>query len=191
MSSSRCAWAERSALEREYHDREWGIPEHADPRLFEWLLLEGAQAGLSWRTILEKREAYREAFEGFDPARVAAFDSRREAELLRHPGIIRNRLKIRSAIQNARAFCKVQEETGSFDAYLWGFVDGQPVRNAWSTAQGLPAQTEVSVALSRSLGSKGFSFVGPVICYSYMQATGLVDDHIAGCYRLHQGDAEA
>ncbi len=181
---SRCPWAERSSLEREYHDREWGIPEHDDVRLFEWLLLEGAQAGLSWRTILEKREGYREAFEGFDPERVARFDAQREAVLQQHQGIIRNRLKIRSAIRNAQAFLELAEREGGFDGFLWSFVDDVPRRNIWPTLSDLPAKTPESVALSRALKARGFTFVGPVICYSFMQATGLVDDHIAGCYRI-------
>lgn len=180
---SRCAWAERSRVEREYHDREWGVPEHDDVRLFEWLVLEGAQAGLSWRTILEKREGYRDAFEGFDPLRVAEFDAQREAQLLLHPGIIRNRQKIRSAINNARAFRRLSEREGGFDAFLWGFVDGVPQRNVWPKPSDLPAKTPRSEALSHALKARGFTFVGPVICYSFMQATGLVDDHIAGCYR--------
>lgn len=180
---SRCSWAERSAVEREYHDLEWGIPEHDDIRLFEWLVLEGAQAGLSWRTVLEKREGYRDAFEGFDPYRVANLDSLAEEALLRHPGIIRNRLKIRSVLNNARAFLRLQAQEGSFSEYLWAFVDGVPKRNVWPSAADLPAQTDDSRALSLSLKARGFSFVGPVICYSYMQATGLVDDHIAGCFR--------
>ena len=180
---SRCAWAERSRVEREYHDREWGVPEHDDVRLFEWLVLEGAQAGLSWRTILEKREGYRDAFDGFDPLRVAEFDAQREAQLLLHPGIIRNRQKIRSAINNARAFRRLSEQEGGFDAFLWGFVDGVPQRNVWPKPSDLPAKTPRSEALSHALKARGFTFVGPVICYSFMQATGLVDDHIAGCYR--------
>lgn len=182
----RCAWAERSALERDYHDHEWGVPEHDDRRLFEWLLLEGAQAGLSWRTILEKREGYRDAFDGFDPARIAAFNAAREAALLRHEGIVRNRQKIRSAILNARAFCDLQDRKGGFAPYLWSFVDGRPVQNVWTAAEGLPAQTEVSRHLSHSLRKHGFSFVGPVICYSFMQATGLVDDHLVGCFRIRK-----
>jgi DNA-3-methyladenine glycosylase I len=159
------------------------VPEHDDVRLFEWLVLEGAQAGLSWRTILEKREGYRDAFDGFDPLRVAEFDAQREAQLLLHPGIIRNRQKIRSAINNARAFRRLSEREGGFDAFLWGFVDGVPQRNVWPKPSDLPAKTPRSEALSHALKARGFTFVGPVICYSFMQATGLVDDHIAGCYR--------
>jgi DNA-3-methyladenine glycosylase I len=181
--SRRCAWAERSALERDYHDQEWGVPEHDDVRLFEWLILESAQAGLSWRTILEKREGYRDAFEGFDPHRLAKRGREAEEALMQHPGIVRNRLKIRSALNNARAFCAVQDSQGSFSTFLWSFVGGVPKANVWETLADLPAQTEVSRALSQSLKDRGFSFVGPVICYSFMQATGLVDDHIAGCYR--------
>lgn len=180
---SRCPWAERSKVERDYHDREWGVPEHDDRRLFEWLVLEGAQAGLSWRTILEKREGYRDAFEGFDPLRVAEFDAQKEAQLYLHPGIIRNRQKIRSAIGNARAFRRLMAHDGGFDAFLWAFVDGVPRKNTWQSPSALPARTSQSEALSHALKVQGFTFVGPVICYSYMQATGLVDDHIVGCYR--------
>jgi DNA-3-methyladenine glycosylase I len=170
-------------VERAYHDTEWGVPEHNDTRLFEWLVLESAQAGLSWRTILEKREGYREAFEGFDPLRVAEFDAEREAQLLLHPGIIRNRQKIRAAIGNARAFRRLMAREGGFDAFLWAFVGGIPQRNVWPSPSDLPAKTPQSEALSRALRAQGFTFVGPVICYSLMQATGLVDDHIVGCYR--------
>lgn len=184
----RCPWAERSAVERDYHDREWGVPEHDEARLFEWLVLEGAQAGLSWRTILEKREGYRDAFEGFDPLRVAEFDAQKEAQLYLHPGIIRNRQKIRSVIGNARAFRRLMERPGGFDAFLWAFVDGIPQSNVWPCPSDLPAKTPQSEALSRTLKAHGFTFVGPVICYSFMQATGLVNDHIAGCYRSLAAD---
>ncbi|MBM4201213.1 MAG: DNA-3-methyladenine glycosylase I, partial [Gammaproteobacteria bacterium] len=176
----RCAWAERGELERDYHDNEWGIPQHDDRRLFEFLLLEGAQAGLSWVTILRKRAAYRAAFDDFDPARIASYDEERLETLMQNPGIIRNRLKIRSAIQNARAFLRVREEFGSFDAYLWRFVEGIPVTQVWPTMADLPPRSTVSDQLSRDLKSRGFGFVGSVICYSYMQAVGLINDHIAG-----------
>ena len=184
---SRCAWAERTELERRYHDTEWGVPEHDDRRLFEFLLLEGAQAGLSWVTVLRKREAYREAFAGFDPDQVARFDEAMIESLLGNPGLIRNRLKIRSAVNNARAFLNIQQAFGSFDEFLWRFVDGRSVTQVWSTLGDLPPRSPVSDRLSRDLKRRGFTFVGSVICYSYMQAVGMVNDHIAGCFRLEQG----
>ncbi len=180
----RCAWAERTELERRYHDTEWGVPEHDDRRLFEFLLLEGAQAGLSWVTVLRKREAYREAFAEFDPEQVACFDEARMENLLGNAGLIRNRLKIRSAVNNARAFLRVQEVFGSFDEYLWRFVDGCPVTQVWQTLGDLPPKSPISDRLSRDLKGRGFTFVGSVICYSYMQAVGMVNDHIAGCFRV-------
>ena len=170
-------------METAYHDTEWGVPVHGDRSLFEFLILEGAQAGLSWSTILNKRDAYREAFEAFDPAQVARFDSRRIDALLANEGIVRNRLKIESAVRNARAFLNVQEAFGSFDAYVWGFVDGKPVRNAWKTASHVPATTRVSDALSKDLKALGFNFVGSTICYAFMQAVGMVNDHVVGCFR--------
>jgi len=166
-----------------YHDEEWGVPVHDDRLLFEFLVLEGAQAGLSWITILRKREDYREAFDGFDPAVVATYGGRKIAELLANPGIVRNRRKIESAVQNARAFLAVQEEFGSFDAYLWRFVDGEPKLNAWRTWVEVPAETEESRAVSKDLKRRGFSFVGPTICYAHMQATGMVNDHVVSCFR--------
>jgi DNA-3-methyladenine glycosylase I len=184
---SRCAWAERTVLERIYHDTEWGVPEHDDRRLFEFLLLEGAQAGLSWVTVLRKRESYREAFAGFDPVQVAGFDEAMIESLLCNAGLIRNRLKIRSAVSNARAFLDIQQAFGSFDEYLWRFVDGCPVTQVWPTLGDLPPRSPVSDRLSRDLKRRGFTFVGSVICYSYMQAVGMVNDHIAGCFRLEQG----
>jgi DNA-3-methyladenine glycosylase I len=185
MSASliRCPWAERSPEERDYHDHEWGLPVHDDRRLFEFLILEGAQAGLSWTTILRKRAAYRAAFDGFDPEIVARYDERKTAELLANPGIVRNRLKIAAAVANARRFLEIREAFGSFDAYLWRFVDGVPQRNVWHDPAEVPACTAVSDALSRDLGKRGFRFVGSVICYAYMQAVGLVDDHLADCFR--------
>ena len=180
----RCPWAERSGLERHYHDLEWGVPQHDDQHLFELLLLEGAQAGLSWVTVLRKRETYREAFAGFDPLEVARFDESKIAGLLNNPGLIRNSLKINSAIRNARAFLRIQDEFCSFDSYLWGFFDDAPVTQEWSTMSELPARSPGSDRLSKDLKRRGFSFVGPVICYSYMQATGVINDHITGCYRL-------
>lgn len=180
----RCPWAERSELERDYHDHEWGVPQHDDRRLFEFLLLEGAQAGLSWVTILHKRAAYRAAFDDFDPEIIARYDETRIEALMQNPGIIRNRLKIRSAIQNAQVFLRIQEAFGSFDAYLWRFVEGVTVTQIWPTMADLPPRSAISDQLSRDLKARGFGFVGSVICYSYMQAVGLINDHIAGCYRL-------
>ncbi len=182
----RCPWAGTDPLMVRYHDEEWGVPLHDDRRLFEFLVLEGAQAGLSWSTVLAKRERYREVFAGFDPARVARFRPARIARLLEDPGIIRNRLKVESAVTNARAFLAVQRELGSFDAYLWGFVGGAPQVNAWRKTSDLPAETEESRALSRDLKRRGFRFVGPTICYALMQAVGLVNDHLVTCYRHRQ-----
>ncbi len=167
-----------------YHDQEWGVPVHDDTRLFEFLVLEGAQAGLSWQTVLNKREGYRDAFAGFDPGTVAHFTAADEARLRQDPGIVRNRLKIAAAVANARAFLAVQREFGSFDAYLWRFVDGAPVRNRWRTPQEIPARSPQSEALSRDLKRRGFRFVGPTICYAFMQATGMVNDHTIDCFRF-------
>jgi len=183
MSVSRCAWAEDHEILRLYHDREWGVPKHDDRRLFEDLVLDGAQAGLSWLTILKKREAYREAFAGFDPAAVAEFGPARIEELLGDPGIVRNRQKVESAVANARAFLGVQEEFGSFDAYVWAWVDGAPVQHRWRTMEEVPARSELSEALAADLKGRGFSFVGPVIVYAFMQAVGLVNDHVVDCHR--------
>lgn len=180
---TRCAWANGGPLEIEYHDTEWGVPSRDDRHLFEMLVLEGAQAGLSWSTILRKRENYRRAFAGFDPARVARFDARRRAALMRDPGIVRNRLKIDATVTNARQVLAVQEEHGTLAAYLWQFVDGRPVRNAWTKMGQVPAETAQSRAMSRALLARGFRFVGPTICYAFMQATGMVDDHITTCFR--------
>ena len=178
----RCAWA-RTPLSIDYHDKEWGVPVHDDRRLFEFLILEGAQAGLSWETILNKRDAYRKAFAGFDPHRVARFTPARVEQLLQNPGIVRNRLKVESTVGNARAFLEVQEEFGSFDAYLWRFVDGSPKVNRWKSLKQIPASTPESDALSRDLRRRGFKFVGTTICYAYMQAVGLVNDHTVDCFR--------
>lgn len=182
----RCTWAGNDPLYRAYHDHEWGVAVHDDRRLFEFLVLEGAQAGLSWITILRKREAYRQAFGGFDPNQVASFDDRKITELLANPGIVRNRLKIASAIRNARAFLAIQQEYGSFDAYLWRFVDGRPLRNAWENISQLPASTPLSDTLSRDLKGRGFNFVGSTICYAFMQAIGMVNDHTIDCYRWRE-----
>jgi DNA-3-methyladenine glycosylase I len=178
----RCSWA-RNELAIAYHDEEWGVPLHDDKGLFEFLILEGAQAGLSWDTILRKRTAYRAAFDRFDPAKVARYDARRVARLLANPEIVRNRLKIASAVANARAFLEVQQEFGSFDAYLWRFVDGVPKQNRWRRLGEIPASTAESDAMSQDLKRRGFSFVGTTICYSVMQAVGLVNDHIITCFR--------
>jgi DNA-3-methyladenine glycosylase I len=184
MSESiiRCAWAS-NALSIRYHDEEWGVPLHDDRRLFEFLILEGAQAGLSWDTILRKRENYRAAFHGFDPAVIARYGDRDIERLLKDSGIIRNRLKISSAISNAKAFLDVQEEFGSFDTYIWRFVGGQPRINSWGEHKKIPATTAESDAMSRDLKKRGFRFVGSTICYAFMQATGLVNDHTLGCFR--------
>ena len=181
----RCTWAANDINIR-YHDEEWGVPVRDDRRWFEFLTLEGAQAGLSWETILNKRQRYREVFAEFDPAKVAEFDARKKRELLRDAGIVRNRLKIDATIANAKAFLKVQEEFGSFDAYVWKFVGGAPIQNARKTHRSLPAQTPLSVALSKDLQKRGFRFVGPTICYALMQATGLVNDHLVGCFRYRE-----
>ena len=179
---TRCSWA-RTPLSIAYHDAEWGVPVHDDRILFEFLTLEGAQAGLSWETILKKRVAYREAFLGFDPARVARFSAARVERLLRNPAIVRNRLKIMSAVRNARAFLAIQREFGSFDTYVWGFVGGAPRVNRWRALQQVPARTPESDALSRDLLRRGFTFVGSTICYAFMQAVGLVNDHTTDCFR--------
>ena len=191
LLTKRCAWAASGPLETAYHDAEWGVPVHEDRRLFEFLILEGAQAGLSWSTILRKRDAYRRALETFDPARVARFDARHMRALLRDDGIVRNRLKIESAVRNARAFLAVQTQFGSFDAYVWRFVDGKPVRNAWKSPAQVPASTPQSDALSKDLKARSFNFVGSTICYAFMQAVGMVNDHLVGCFRwkeLHTPD---
>jgi DNA-3-methyladenine glycosylase I len=179
----RCPWPGTDPLYLDYHDREWGTPLHDDRRLFEMLVLEGAQAGLSWITILRKRERYREVFGGFDPARVARFTPARVARLLADPGIVRNRQKIEAAVNNARCALAVTREFGSLDAYLWGFVHGRPIVNAWASMGEVPARTAESEAMSRDLASRGFRFVGPTICYAFMQATGMVNDHLVACFR--------
>jgi len=180
----RCAWAAASGtLDTAYHDEEWGVPQHDDQRLFEFLILEGAQAGLSWSMILKRRDGYRHAFAQFDPRRVARFDAKRVAKLMENADIVRNRLKIESAVRNARAFLQIQETFGSFDAYLWRFVDGKPVQNAWRSAKQVPVSTATSDALSKDLRQRGFNFVGSTICYAYMQAIGMVNDHMRECFR--------
>ncbi len=182
----RCPWAGSDPLLVRYHDTEWGVPCQRDRTLFELLVLEGMQAGLSWLTVLKKRAALRAAFAHFDPRRVARFREHRVRQLMQHAGIIRNRLKIRAAVQNARAFLKVQQEFGSFSNYLWSFVGGNPVRNRFKTRRQVPLRTPLSDALSKNLRQRGFSFVGSTICYAYLQAAGLVNDHLVGCFRYHQ-----
>jgi DNA-3-methyladenine glycosylase I len=177
----RCSWASSDLMIR-YHDEEWGVPVHDDRKLFEFLILEGAQAGLSWTTILNKRENYRAAFDGFDAAKIARYDSRKLAQLMKNPGIVRNRLKIASAVRNAQALLRVQEEFGSFDRYIWQFVDGKPRVNSWKARQ-VPARTAESDAMSKDLKKRGFNFVGSTICYAFMQAVGIVNDHAAQCFR--------
>ena len=179
----RCAWAGTDPLYVAYHDDEWGVPVHDDRTLFEFLILEGAQAGLSWSTILKKRDNYRQAFDHFDARKIAHYDARKIARLFADPGIVRNRRKIEAAIQNARAFLAVQREFGSFDAYLWRFVGGRAKQNAWQTLDQIPAQTPESVAMSKDLVKRGFRFVGPTICYALMQAVGMVNDHVESCFR--------
>jgi DNA-3-methyladenine glycosylase I len=182
----RCPWCGSDPLYLAYHDQEWGVPLHDEQRLFEMLTLEGAQAGLSWLTILRKREGYRRAFAGFDPQLVAGFGDADVARLLADPGIVRNRLKIASTISNARAVLEVQARYGSLDAFLWGFVDGTPIRNSWRSMAEIPASTPLSDAMSRELKRHGFRFAGTTICYAHMQATGMVNDHLTGCFRYDQ-----
>ncbi len=179
----RCPWAGTDPLYLAYHDTEWGTPLHDDRKLFEFLILEGAQAGLSWLTILRKRKTYREAFDHFDPRSVATYDHRKVEALLRNPGIIRNKRKVEAAVRNARALLAVQEEFGTFDRYIWRFVGGHPMRNAWRSIDEIPASTPESVAMSRDLKRRGFGFVGPTICYAFMQAVGMVNDHAVECFR--------
>jgi DNA-3-methyladenine glycosylase I len=184
-SRTRCPWV-RDELSSRYHDEEWGVPLHDDRRLFEFIVLEGAQAGLSWDTILRKRDRYREVFDNFDPELVARYDKRRLERLLKTPNIVRNRLKIASAVQNARALLKIKEEFESFDTYIWGFTGGTQKRNAWGTMKEVPAETPESVAMSKDLRKRGFNFVGATICYAFMQAVGMVNDHLVECFRYSQ-----
>jgi DNA-3-methyladenine glycosylase I len=183
----RCHWAQGD-LHIPYHDNEWGVPVHDDRKLFELLILEGAQAGLSWSTILQKRENYRKAFDRFDAAKIARYDEHKIAALLENPGIVRNRLKVASAVRNARAFLEVRDECGSFDSYIWQFVGGKPKKNRWRTFGEVPARTAESDAMSKELGRRGFKFVGSTICYAFMQATGMVNDHERTCFRWAQID---
>ena len=184
-SKKRCGWAQEEMMTA-YHDAEWGVPVHDDRALFEFLILEGAQAGLSWSTILRKRENYRAAFDGFDAAKIARYAAPKTAALLADAGIVRNRLKIAAAIANAQALLKVQDELGSFDAYIWRFVDGRPLRNRWRQMADVPARTSQSDAMSKDLARRGFRFVGSTICYAFMQATGMVNDHLVSCFRYKE-----
>ncbi len=183
MTKRRCGWAGNDPLYMQYHDEEWGIPAHDDRHLFEMLCLEGAQAGLSWITILRKRENYRNAFDNFDATVIARYDDAKIAELLANPGIVRNKLKVNGFVKNARAFLTTQEEFGSFDAYIWGFVGGTPIQNHRASLADIPAQTTEAVAMSKELKKRGFTFVGPTICYAFMQACGMVNDHTLDCFR--------
>jgi DNA-3-methyladenine glycosylase I len=182
----RCSWARGSAVERDYHDSEWGVPLHDDRGLFEFITLEGAQAGLSWVTVLNKRENYRKLFDDFDVNKIARYNKCKVESLLKNPGIIRNRLKIEATISNARAFLEIQEKFDSFDSYIWQFTNGKPIVNHWKTAQDVPASTELSDIISKELKKRGFRFAGTTICYAFMQATGMVNDHTVDCFRHHQ-----
>jgi len=182
----RCPWSTSDALSTAYHDAEWGVPLRDDRGLFEFLILEGAQAGLSWLTILKKRDAYRQAFDQFDAAKVARYRDAKIEKLLANEGIVRNKLKIHGAVQNARASLEVAKECGSFSNYIWGFTDGKPIQNAWKTHKDMPASTTVSDAMSKDLKKRGFTFVGSTICYAFMQATGMVNDHLVTCFRYKQ-----
>jgi DNA-3-methyladenine glycosylase I len=182
----RCEWCGDDPLYVAYHDEEWGVPVHDDRKLFEMLILEGAQAGLSWSTILKKRENYRKAFDKFDAKKIAKYDKAKVAKLLADPGIVRNRLKIAATIQNARAFLEVQKEFGSFDRYIWQFVDGKPKKNKWESLKEIPPKTAESDAMSKDLKKRGFSFVGSTICYAFMQAVGMVNDHVVTCFRYRR-----
>ena len=182
----RCEWGTVSQLYIDYHDNEWGVPIHDDRTLFEFLILEGAQAGLSWETVLKKRENYRKAFNNFDPVKVSRYGDKKIEALMGNKGIIRNRLKIASAVNNAKRFLEVQKEFGTFDAYIWQFVNGKPITNRFKSMQEIPATTKESDAMSKDLKKRGFKFVGPTICYAHMQATGMVNDHVVGCFRYKE-----
>ncbi len=182
----RCTWCGDDPVYVNYHDKEWGVPVHSDRKLFEFLILEGAQAGLSWITVLKKRVAYRKAFDNFDFNKVARYNSKKIQSLLNNPGIIRNRLKIHSAVRNAQAFIEVRKEFGTFNKYIWGFVDGTPIQNRYKKLSDIPAKTELSDAISKDLKKRGFNFVGSTIVYAHMQATGMVNDHVTGCFRYRE-----
>ncbi|MDR3556794.1 MAG: DNA-3-methyladenine glycosylase I [Syntrophobacteraceae bacterium] len=187
ISQTRCPWVDLSKPDYvNYHDTEWGVPVHDERLLFEFLILEAFQAGLSWYTILKRRETFRQAFDGFDPQKVARYDEQKVLALLTNPGIIRNRAKVLAAVNNARRFLEVQEEFGKFDAYIWGFIDNRPLVNVFRTLEELPAQTDLSRTISRELARRGFTFVGPTIIYAHMQATGMVNDHTVDCYRRQE-----
>ena len=186
MAKTRCEWGTVSQLYIDYHDNEWGVPVHDDRKLFEFLILEGAQAGLSWETVLNKRENYRKAFNDFDPVKISRYGDKKVETLLENKGIIRNRLKITSAINNAKRFLDVRKEFGTFDAYIWQFVNGKPITNRFKSMQEIPATTKESDAMSKDLKKRGFKFVGPTICYAHMQATGMVNDHVVGCFRYKE-----
>ncbi|MEM9242948.1 MAG: DNA-3-methyladenine glycosylase I [Pseudomonadota bacterium] len=186
MNKIRCAWCADDPIYQHYHDKEWGVPCYDDRRLFEFLLLEGAQAGITWATILNKRENYRRCFDNFDATKIARYSDKKIAALLQNPGIIRNRLKVYSARQNARAFLEVLSEHDAFSDYIWQFVDGRPIINHWKTIDQVPASTTISVQMSKALKKRGFNFVGPTICYAFMQAVGMVNDHTVDCFRYQQ-----
>ncbi len=182
----RCEWSEGSELYRDYHDKEWGVPVHDDRLLFEFLILEGAQAGLSWITILKKREGYRKAFDNFDAKKIARYSDKKIEKLLSNPEIVRNRLKVNAAVINAKAFLDVQKEFGSFNSYIWQFVDGKTIQNRWRSLSDIPASTPESEAMSRDLKKRGFKFIGATICYAFMQAVGMVNDHVVDCFRYKE-----
>jgi DNA-3-methyladenine glycosylase I len=186
VGSGICPWAEKTPLDRDYHDTQWGVPCRDDIKQFEFIVLEAAQAGLSWHIILQKRAGYKAAFAGFDPVQVAAFGDREEQELMSNPAIVRNRLKIRAALNNARCFLRVQEKYGSFSNYLWDFVDNRPLVNAWRRLEEIPAQSPLSQKICKDLKQKGFKFLGPVVVYSHLQATGLINDHLVSCFRYRE-----
>jgi DNA-3-methyladenine glycosylase I len=191
QSQNRCPWVGNDSQYQAYHDQEWGVPVHDDQKLFELLILEGAQAGLNWLTVLRKRKRYRQVYQGFNPTAVAAFNDARQQALMRDPGIIRNRLKIAASVDNARAFLDVQAKHCSFDQFLWAFVDGKTLQNRWQSLAEVPVETALSRTLSRELKGRGFRFVGPRICYAYMQSAGLVNDHLADCFRSRELRVEA
>jgi len=182
----RCDWANSNALETEHHDVEWGVPVHEDRLLFEMLILESAQAGLSWVTILQKREGYLKAFDHFDARKISKYSAKKIEQLLENPSIVRNKLKINATVENAKRFLDIQKEWGSFDAYIWSFVEGKPIDNAWKKSSQVPASTPESTAMSKDLKKKGFKFVGPTTCYAYMQAVGMVNDHLVSCFRYKE-----
>lgn len=184
QKKQRCGWVNDDPLYIDYHDNEWGVPVYDDLKLFEFLILEGAQAGLSWITVLRKRENYREAFDQFNPEKIARYNNKKIKQLLENPGIIRNKLKIEAAINNAKLFLEIVQQEGSFSEYLWGFVEGKPIINAWKKLSDVPAKTPIAEVMSKNLQKKGFKFVGPTICYAFMQAVGMVNDHTKGCYKF-------